>query len=98
MSTIGSSEVFVFITTGGLPPVVAGTSAGLVPASPPRPAQPVPVVAGRPAGQGGEQVLGLVAGQRDQPRRWWGAGALGGRGPHQNAEASMARVTQRYQI
>jgi len=32
-------------------------------------------VAGRPAGHGGEQVLDLVAGQRDQPQRWWVAAA-----------------------
>src|SRR5215211_7348064 len=33
--------------------------------------------------QGGEQVLNLVAGQRDEPQRWWVAGVLGDRGHHQ---------------
>src|SRR5215218_6095013 len=67
----------------GLPAVVAGTGAALVPASPPRPAQPVPTIAGRPAGLGRAQVLDLVAGQRDEPQRWWVAGVLGDRGHHQ---------------
>ena len=45
-----------------------------------RPAQPMAAVAGRPAGHGDEQVLDLVANQRDQPQRWCVAGVLGGRG------------------
>jgi hypothetical protein len=40
-------------------------------------------LAGRLAGQSREQVLDLVAGQRDQPQRWWVAGVLGDRGHHQ---------------
>jgi hypothetical protein len=29
--------------------------------------------------QGGEQVLDLVAGQRDEPQWWWMAGVVGDR-------------------
>jgi hypothetical protein len=61
----------------------AGASAGLLPASPPRPAQPVRVVAGRPAGHGREEVLDLVAGQTDQPGWSRTPGVLGDRGHHQ---------------
>jgi hypothetical protein len=43
----------------GLPVMVAGAGAGLVSASPPRPAQPVAGIAGGPGDQGGEQVLDL---------------------------------------
>jgi hypothetical protein len=47
----------------GLSAVVAGAGAGLVPASPERPAQPVDGVSGGSGQQRGEQLLGLVAGQ-----------------------------------
>jgi hypothetical protein len=57
----------------------------------------VPTVAGRLAGQDREQLPDLVAGQRDEPQRWWMAGVLGDRGHDRNAYASMARVTHRYQ-
>jgi hypothetical protein len=34
-------------------------------------------IAGRAGDQGREQALDLVAGQRDEPRRWWPLGPLG---------------------
>jgi hypothetical protein len=65
--------------------------------SPGRPAQPVAEVIDRAGDQGREQMLQLVAGQRDQP-------AGGGRqlrsvtaATTRKARASMARVTHRYQ-
>jgi hypothetical protein len=61
---------FVSFMVGWLAGVVAGTSAGLAPASPPRPARPVAGVSDRCGDEGGEQVLDLVAGQRDEPQ-WW---------------------------
>jgi hypothetical protein len=73
-------EIVVFTSLGGLPAVVAGTSAGLPVASPPRPAQPVAGSSHGHGDQGGEQVLDLVAGQRDESQRWWVAGVLGDRG------------------
>ena len=63
--------------------VVAGAGAGLVSASPPRPAQPVGAVGDGGDDERGEQVLELVAGQRDEAQRWWVAGVLGGCGHHQ---------------
>jgi hypothetical protein len=50
--------------------VVAGTGAGLMSASPDRPAQPLAVIADGPGNLDREQLLDLVAGQRDQPGRW----------------------------
>jgi hypothetical protein len=46
---------------------VAGAGAGLVSASPDRPAQPLAVIAHGPGNLDREQLLDLVAGQRDQP-------------------------------
>jgi hypothetical protein len=63
--------------------VVAGAGAGLVSASPPRPAQPVGAVGDGDDDERGEQVLELVAGQRDEAQGWWVAGVLGGCGHHQ---------------
>ena len=65
--------------------VVAGTSAGLLAAPPPRPAQPVASISYGSGDEGGEQVLDLVAGQRDESQRWWVAGVFGDRGHHQKA-------------
>src|SRR5829696_3587784 len=62
---------------GGLPSVVAAAGAGLVVASPDRPAQPMAEVVGGTDEQRGEQVLDLVAGQTDQPCRCWLAGPFG---------------------
>jgi hypothetical protein len=49
---------------------VAGTDTGLMSASPDRPAQPVAVIADGPGDLDRGQVLGLIAGQRDQPGQW----------------------------
>src|SRR5918996_6082320 len=68
---------------GGLPAVVTGAGAGLVPASPPRPAQPMAEVVGGTDEQRGEQVLDLVAGQADQSGWWRVLGAVAGRKHHQ---------------
>jgi hypothetical protein len=64
-------------TAVGLLAVGAGAGAGLVSASPPRPAQPVGAVGNGGGDERGEQVLDLVAGQRDEAQRWWVVG--GGR-------------------
>jgi hypothetical protein len=81
----------------GVSSVVAGAGACLMSSSPGRPAQPVAEVIDRAGDQGREQMLQLVAGQRDQP-------AGGGRqlrsvtaATTRKAWASMARVTHRYQ-
>ena len=68
--------------------VVAGVGAGLVSASPPRPAQPVGAVGDGGGDERGEQVLELVAGQRDEAQRWWVAGVLSGCGPSTVAATS----------
>ena len=62
---------------------MAGAGAGLMSASPLRPAQPVAKITAGPSDQGREQVLELVAGQRDQLGRWWPAGAFGQGRHHQ---------------
>ena len=56
---------------------MAGTGAGLVSASPYRPAQPVGGIGDGLDDQGREQALDLVAGHRDQPCRWWVSGVFG---------------------
>jgi hypothetical protein len=56
---------------------VAAPGALLMSASPDRPAQPVSGVSEGDGDQGGEQVLDLVAGQPDQPGRWWVASVFG---------------------
>jgi hypothetical protein len=50
--------------------VVTAASAGLMSASPERPAQPMAMVTDGTGKQRGEQVLDLVTGQPDQPGRW----------------------------
>ena len=62
---------------------MAGAGACLVSASPQRPAQPVGGIGDGLGGQGREQVLELVAGHRDQPRRGGVAGAFGQGRDHQ---------------
>ena len=62
---------------------MAGAGAGLLSASPQRPAQPVGGVSGGTGEQRGEQVLQLVAGQADQPGGWWVPGVVGQGGDHQ---------------
>src|SRR5215218_9235189 len=62
---------------------MTGAGAGLVSASPPRPAQPMAEVVGGTDEQRGEQVLDLVAGQADQPGWWRVLGAVAGRKHHQ---------------
>src|SRR5829696_1449155 len=62
---------------------MTGAGAGLVSASPPRPAQPMAEVVGGTDEQRGDQVLDLVAGQADQPGWWRVLGAVAGRKHHQ---------------
>ena len=62
---------------------VAGPGVGLVPASPPRPAQPVAGISHGHGHQGGEQVPDLAGGQLDHPWRRRTLGVLGDRGHHQ---------------
>jgi hypothetical protein len=52
-------------------------AAGLISASPERPAQPMAEVTSGTGEQCREPVLDLVAGQADQPGRCWVAGAFG---------------------
>ena len=61
---------------------MAGAGAGLLSASPHRPAQAVGGVSSGTGEQRGEQVLQLVAGQADQVGWWRVAGAAGGGQDH----------------